>query len=105
VGLFLPSYDGTKLSFVRELLQNKKKALLRADVKMLTVPRYEELSVKNLYDDAMKDEELRLYLPEHDHLSSKLPERDFFFGVLGTVRPEYLKSIINHAEEQRTKPD
>jgi hypothetical protein len=68
------------------------------EVKRITVPRYEELSVKNLYDDAMSDHDLSVYLPDRDQLSNKLPERDFFFGILGTIKPDYLTKIFDHAE-------
>jgi hypothetical protein len=33
-------------------------------VAKVVVPHYEELSVKNLYDDAMKDELVKDYLPD-----------------------------------------
>jgi hypothetical protein len=52
----------------------------------MEVPSYQEISVKNLYDDAMKDELLRKYLPTQEQLSGRLPEREFFFGVICTLR-------------------
>jgi hypothetical protein len=52
----------------------------------MKVPNYAEISVKNLYKDAMNDEILQKYLPSKEQMSGKLPERDFFFGVLGTLR-------------------
>ena len=45
----------------------------------MEVPCYQEISVKNLYEDAMKDELLPKYLPNKEQLSGRLPERDFFF--------------------------
>jgi hypothetical protein len=35
-------------------------------VNKVTVPRYEELAVKNLYEDAMADPEVSQYLPNED---------------------------------------
>ena len=52
----------------------------------LDIPNYTEISVKNLYDDALNDAELAKYLPSKQQLSGKLPERKFFFGVLCTLR-------------------
>jgi hypothetical protein len=43
------------------------------------VPHFEELSVKNLYDDAMKDELIKDYLPELEMNSNRFPERDNSF--------------------------
>ena len=77
---------GTKLSFMRDILSEKKSHLKQNDVIRLDVPAYQEISVKNLYEDAMKDPVLSKYLPTKEQLSSKLPERDFFFGVVCTLR-------------------
>ena len=52
----------------------------------LDIPNYTEISVKNLYDDALNDAELAKYLPLKQQLSGKLPERKFYFGVLCTLR-------------------
>ena len=52
----------------------------------MEVPCYQEISVKNLYEDAMKDELLLKYLPTKEQLSGRLPEREFFFGLMCTLR-------------------
>jgi DNA helicase IV len=90
VGLFLPSLHGTKIHFIRAILSDKKQALKQAEVRHFVVPKYEELSVKNLYEDALKDAQVGPYLPDLEMNSNRLPERDFFFGVLGTIKPDYL---------------
>jgi hypothetical protein len=45
----------------------------------------------------MKDKALERYLPTRQQLSGKLPERDFFFGVLCTLKQTYMKKIIEVA--------
>ena len=97
----MPSLKVVKVSFLRAIFCNKKKALRQTNVHNIVVPHYEELSVKNLYDDAMKDELLRDYLPDLEQNSNRIPERDFFFGILGSLRPEYLKKIIDDANKVR----
>ncbi len=97
MGLFLPSHKVIKLAFLRAIFCNKKKALKQTSVHSIVVPHYEELSVKNLYHDAMKDDLVKDYLPELEHNSNRFPERDFFFRILGTLRPQYLKKIIDDA--------
>ena len=67
----------------------------------MVVPKYEELSVKNLYPDAIKDQVIGPYLPDLEMNSQRLPERDFFFGILGTLKPDYLKKIIDEAFNNR----
>jgi hypothetical protein len=43
------------------------------------------------------------YLPDQEQGSSKLPEREFFLGILGTLRPQYLERIIQDAEKASFK--
>ena len=95
---------GTKLSFLRDLLSDKKQHLKRNEIIFLAVPNYKEISVTNLYDDAIKDPVLKKYLPDKNQLSGKLPEREFFFGVLGTLKNQYMKDIIKDAQDKRFKP-
>jgi len=59
--------------------------------------------VKELYTEAMQDEELRAFLPELKVHTSKVQERDFFFGVLGTLKGEYLNALIQEAHGKRFK--
>ena len=53
----------------------------------------------------MKDLLIKDYLPELEMNSNRIPERDFFFGVLGTLRPLYLKKIIEDANKFRYEAD
>ena len=93
----------TKLSFLRDILADKKLHLKQNEVIRLEVPNYQELSVKNLYEDAMRDAVLAKYLPNRDQLSGKLPECEFFFGVLCTLRKQYMADIIAEAQAKRYK--
>jgi len=101
VNVFLPSMHGTKVSFMRDILREAKPYLRQNDVNRMEVPCYQEISVKNLYEDAMKDELLARYLPTKEQLSGRLPEREFFFGLLCTLRNQYMKDIIAEAQKVR----
>ena len=101
VNVFLPSMHGTKVSFMRDILSEAKLCLKQNEVNHMEVPCYQEISVKNLYDDAMKDELLSKYLPTPEQLSGRLPERAFFFGLLCTLRNQYMKDIISEAQKAR----
>ena len=56
----------TKLSFLRDICADKKSHLKQNEVIRLEIPNYQELSVKNLYEDAMKDPVLSKYLPSKE---------------------------------------
>ena len=49
----------------------------------------------------MKDELLSKYLPTPKQLSERLPKRAFFFGLLCTLRNQYMKDIIDEAQKAR----
>ena len=53
----------------------------------------------------MKDELIKNYLPDLEQNSNRFPERDFFFGILGTLRPIYLNKIIEDANKVRYEAD
>ena len=81
MNVFLLTMKGTKLSLLRDVFSDKKLHLKQNEIIRLDIPAYEELSMKNLYEDAMKDPVLTKYLPTKEQLSNKLPEREFFFGT------------------------
>lgn len=101
VNVFLPSMKGTKLAFMRDILSEQKLHLKQNEVIRLEIPCYQEISVKNLYDDAITDPVLSRYLPTKEQLSNKLPEREFFFGVLCTLKKQYMQEIIENAQKKR----
>ena len=49
----------------------------------------------------MADELLSQYLPTREQLAGRLPEREFFFGIVGTMRNQYLKDVIKDAHKKR----
>lgn len=51
----------------------------------------------------MQDPVVSKYLPSKEQLSGKLPERDFFFGILCTLKNQYMKDVIAFAHEKRFK--
>ena len=67
----------------------------------MEVPCYQEISVKNLYEDAMKDELVVKHLSTKQQLSGRLSKGDFFFGLMCTLRNQYMKDIIAGAHKAR----
>ena len=63
MNVFLPTMKGTRIGFMRDILSEKKLHLIQNEVIRLKIPSYEEISVKNIYPNAMKDPVLSKYLP------------------------------------------
>ena len=64
------------------------------------VPKYDELSVKNIYPSIRNDPELMMYFP-NQMAKNRLPDREYMFTILNTLKPEYVKKVILHASKMR----
>jgi len=103
VNLYLPTQQGTKIAFLKAILSGAKDAIKRDQVPNCTIPNYPEISVVKLYPEAMQDPLTAKYLPNVPEHQPKLPERDFFFGILSAIQPHYVEKIIVDAERRRLK--
>ncbi len=86
---YLPPYDECSMEFIREALAGKKKLLKNSQVVLVEVPRYKEFKVMNLYDSALKDDQLKMFLPDkkEDEAPSKQSiNKKFLFNVIATVK-------------------
>ena len=86
------------------MIAEEKSLLLKSEVKFISVPHYDELSVKNLWPDVKKDPDFLRYFPSV-YPKGKGPPRDYFFNVLNTKMSEYLGKLIHHANMQRCAAD
>jgi hypothetical protein len=63
-------------------------------------PRYKELAVKKLWEFVQEIEELYCYFPDYNE--GVLPERDYLFTIISTLKPNETKEIIEEARNQRS---
>ena len=88
--------------FLRQILKDDKSLLKLSDVSPVHMPKYDELSVKNLYAKFKHDKEFMSHFP--DHLpQGKLPDRQYFFNILNTLHEDYTQQLLKHAADQRFK--
>ena len=64
------------------------------------MPHYDELSVRALWPQFREDATLSKYFPDN-FADGKGPSRKYFFDVLNTLYPEYLREVMGHANEMR----
>ena len=62
----------------------------RAKVPANRVPQWPELAVRLLSPNVLADPQLKDYFPDKFRVG-KAPERDFFWGVIFTIKPGYAK--------------
>lgn len=77
----LPSFDETTVHFLREVLAGRKQLIKLKDLHPVHVPRMKEFDFGTLYEYAMRDEQIRRYLPEPTAKGKSTCSRKFLFNV------------------------
>ena len=66
------------------------------------MPFLPELSPKYIWDDAHTHPEFKNYLPDEWTRDGKTTDRNFFYGVLATIAPDYVTHLIEDCRLQRS---
>ncbi len=82
------------MHFMRQILRGDKLWLRQDQVVLVGVPLWQELGIDRIWPRAMLVEDLRRFLPD-EWASPKKVERDFFWGVLTTIRPQWTRDQID----------
>ena len=99
----MPPLSSINRDFMRQVLKGEKALLPMAECKFVTVPMYDELSVKNIFPKFHGDSEIMKYLQD-EYPKNRYPDRTYFFTILNTVHPEYVSNMIAHANNARYAP-
>ena len=98
--LYVPPEKMVNRDFMKQLLGEAKSLLELRTVQHVNMPRYDELSVKKFWPLMQKDEVFMKYLPDPTP-DGRLPEREYFWNVLNTLKNEYVQQLVEHANAQR----
>lgn len=93
VGFYLPPYAHCSVDFIKDVMGERKRFLMRDQLLPVHVPGFDELSVKKLYPVFINDDEAREYLPALRE-GEKLPYREWFFNVLNTIKTGAIQELI-----------
>ena len=88
---------------MRQVLKGEKALLPIAECKFVTVPQYDELGVKYIWPKFHGDSEVMQYLQD-EYPKNRYPDRTYFYTILNTVHPEYVRDLIAHANNARYAP-
>ena len=86
--------------FLKEVLTEEKQLLELSELKSVIVPDFDELSVISLWPKMQDDPLFLSYFPSKLP-AGRLPDRKYFFNIMNTLMPDYLKAITHHANEMR----
>ncbi len=64
------------------------------------MPKFDELSVKNIYPHKEKDARFMAFFPDR-RPKDRWPDRTYFFAILNTLEPDYVSTIIAQANKAR----
>ena len=96
----VPPFKQCHRNFLRDVLNGSKRLIKKKDIEYISVPGWDELAVKNLWPELKDDSEFNIYFQD-EFANDKSPNREYFFDILNTIYPEYLKTIMKHASAQR----
>lgn len=82
--LYVPPAKMVNKDFIKQVLQEEKILLPLDKVKFVSVPHYDELSVKKFLPKLLEDDTFRKYMPEPGK-DDRLPERAFFWNIAHTL--------------------
>ena len=70
------------------------------DMNIYHLPKYQELSVKLIWEYIKSNEELCTYFPYYS--SETLPNKEFLMGIISTIRPQEIYELIKSARDKRS---
>ena len=89
--------------YAKDIFAEKKQIRKKKDVLFIDVPKFDELSVKNLYGALMALEGMQRYFPDK-YPKGRQCDRDYLFNVANTMHPRVVQEYIEHALKQRHDP-
>ena len=86
--------------WMKEIFAGRKKLFKRIKVDFIDVPKYDEISVKALYDKLITFEGMSFYFPVK-YPKGRQADRDYFFNIANTLHPDVVNEVLKHALNQR----
>ena len=93
-------FDMLIKDMIRDILLGKKGVLKLFQVNFVSVPKYDELSVKSLYNNLIKLPGMAQFFPD-SYPKGRVCDRNYLFNVANTVHPDVMKELIDYAHKHR----
>ena len=85
---------------MQQVLRGTKKAKNQVEISHVQIPLWPELSLAAIYPAAMRIPGLLDHFPD-EWSNTKRVDRKFFWAILTTDHPEYVKNLIRGARDSR----
>ena len=81
-------------------LQGREISTQENHIMFIEVPKYDEISVKNLYDKLIKLDGMSKHFPSN-YAKGRQCDRDYMFNIANTLHPNVVSELIRHAHKHR----
>ena len=98
----MPEFTLCSKVFLAQILIDEKKALERLKVPRCNIPKWPELAVHLVWERVKNDPNVMVYFPP-ERSDSKLPPRDYFWGILTAINPAFVESLVGEARQIRVQ--
>ena len=87
---------------MQDILSNRKRYLRKFEQRTMKMPMWPELSIARIWPEAHLLPQMAEYLPSDWDLNHpKRIQRDWFFGMLTSLAPEYVEMVVLDIRSQR----
>ena len=87
-------------AWLRQILKGEKKLMKASEVKVCNPPKYDEISVLNLYEPCLELDGMSDYFPDK-YPKGRMCCREYFFTILSTLYPTYLRDMLRKSKSDR----
>jgi hypothetical protein len=86
-------YEMCTKDMLRAIFAGEKSLLKLNEVRYISVSKYDELSVKHLYEDLLALDGMRMYFPDK-YSKGRQCDRAYLFNIANTLHPEVMKEVV-----------
>ena len=86
--------------FIKDIFAGKKSLMKLSAVKMVSVKKYNEISVKALYSKLFALPNMAKYFPDK-YSKGRQCDRDYLFNIAQSVHPDVIKELLDYAHKHR----
>ena len=101
--MHLMEYENTPLSFLQDVMQEKKKLFHRTEIKVIEEKNWPEFALKKIWPHAVKNPQFFYYIPEGWSLDEggRTPEKAYVWAIICTLEPEFIMWNMNDIWKKR----
>jgi len=98
--VYLPRLQSCPLDFLQAITQGRKSYMYQTGVRQIKVPAWPELATAKIWAQAIQFPGFKDYMPDNC-CGDVRTERPFFYGILTTLCPDFVTTLIKDCRTLR----